>query len=255
MLKVFLADDEPWVLLGLKNLIDWGRSGFVICGEATDGVKAWERICRMKPDLVLSDIQMPGLTGLQMIEKLREAELDAEVVVVSGYSEFEYAQSALKLGCMDYLLKPVEEEALLDCLDKVRERISRRRSPWKPESTAPPADSGRLGEKAYQSERRLAQEIIRYIHAHFADINQTELAAQFCLSPSAVSQIIKKHSGKTYGEQLLDVRMQKAQELLRNSNDSIEAIAEKVGYHDYFYFLKVFKKAAGISPTEFRKML
>ena len=75
MYKVFLADDEPWVMLGIKNLIDWGEEGFIICGEATDGIKAWERICRLNPDLILADIQMPGMTGIELIEKIRQEKM------------------------------------------------------------------------------------------------------------------------------------------------------------------------------------
>lgn len=251
MYRVFLADDEPWVLLGLKNLIDWTKAGFVLCGEATDGIKAWERICHLKPDLILSDIQMPGLTGIQMIERLRENGLDAEVVVISGYSEFEYAQAALKLGCMDYLLKPVYEDVLLESLEKVKKRLEKRRLPGEdPEEKAQEAEGN-----AYLSEKRLAEEMLRYIQEHYGEVNQTQLADIFCLSPSAVSQLIRKYSGKTYSEQLLSVRIQKAQELLRNTSESIESIADQVGYHDYFYFVKVFKKATGISPTAFRKNL
>ena len=69
MYRVFLADDEPWILISLKNLIDWGECGFVICGEATDGIKAWERIVRTKPDLIISDIKMPGMDGIELIKK------------------------------------------------------------------------------------------------------------------------------------------------------------------------------------------
>lgn len=253
MYSVFLVDDEPWVLMGLKNLIDWGEAGFIICGEATDGKKAWERICHLKPDLILSDIQMPGLTGMQLIEKVRQAGIDAEVVIVSGYSEFEYARTALKLDCADYLLKPVYEDELIACLEQVKKRRA--------EQTAEP-DIGAETESeipaegnVYLNEKRVAQELLRYIQEHYADVNQTILADVFCLSASAVSQIIKKYTGRTYSEQLLDVRIQKAQELLRTSNESIESIAEKVGYNDYFYFVKVFKKAAGISPSVFRKQL
>ena len=76
MYRVFLADDEPWVLLGLKNMIDWRENNFVICGEATDGFKAWERICNTRPDLVISDIQMPGISGIELISRIRGGGMD-----------------------------------------------------------------------------------------------------------------------------------------------------------------------------------
>lgn len=245
MYRVFLADDEPWVLLGLKNLIDWGSCGFVICGEATDGNKAWERICHLSPDLVLSDIRMPGLDGLALITKIRDAGMDVAVVMISGYSEFEYAREALKLGCADYLLKPVYEEDLEACLKKIKGRLDAGKEKEEEEQE----------QDSYLSESKVAKEILQYIKEHYREVTQQKLAEVFCMSVSAVSQIIKKHTGKNYSEHLLDIRIKKAQKLLQTTNDSIESIAEQVGYSDYFYFTKVFKKAAGISPSAFRKNL
>lgn len=252
MYRVFLTDDEPWVLLGLKNLIDWSAEGFVICGEATDGMKAWERICRLQPDLILSDIQMPGLTGIELIERLRKEEMDTEVVFVSGYSEFEYARAGMRLGCAEYLLKPVYEEDLLEALEKVKKRLKKAQ----PEETAGSEAAVQEDEQTvWMSEKRMAEEMLHYIQEHYCELTQQQLADRFCMSSSAVSQLIKKHTGKTYSAHLLDLRIQKAQELLRLTDDSIAEVAEKVGYNDYFYFVKVFKKATGISPTAFRKKI
>ncbi|MDO4292890.1 MAG: response regulator [Eubacteriales bacterium] len=250
MYRVFLADDEPWVLLGLQNLIDWRESGFVICGEATDGVKAWERICNTKPDLIISDIQMPGLDGIELISRVREAKLDAEVVIISGYSEFEYARAGLQYGCADYLLKPVYEEELLSCLKKVEKRLNRRRLNEE-------GDGGTEteGERPWQSEGKTAQEMLVYLRKHYATVTQQLLAENFGMSVSAVSQIIKKNTGKSYSDHLLEARIQKAQQLLKDTDRSIEEIAEQVGYGDYFYFMKVFKKATGISPSAYRRSL
>ena len=249
MFRVFLADDEPWVLLGLKNLIDWREAGFVICGEATDGIKAWERICRLKPDLILSDIRMPGLSGIDLMKKIREEKIRSEIVFVSGYSDFEYARTGLQYGCADYLLKPVYEENLLQCLEKVVQRIEEAGGGENPKSLL------EENEKQYLPEARVAEEMLGYMQTHFREVTQQQLADDFSMSTSAVSQIIKKHTGKNYSDHLLDIRIKKAQEFLRSSNESIESIAEMTGYNDYFYFVKVFKKATGLSPSAFRKNL
>lgn len=251
MYRVFLADDEPWVLLGLKNMIDWRENSFVICGEATDGFKAWERICNTRPDLVFSDIQMPGLNGIELISRIREEGMDTEVVIISGYSEFEYAREGLKYGCADYLLKPVDEEELVSCLKKIREKLEQ-----KGKGDGHRTDEREeAGEEGWQSEFNLAQAMLRYMQENYAQVTQQQLAEEFNMSVSAVSQVIKRNTKKGYSDHLLSIRMQKAQELLRSSNDSIESIAEKVGYGDYFYFMKVFKKATGISPSAFRRNL
>lgn len=246
MYQVFLADDEPWVLLGLRNLIDWSAEGFVICGEATDGQKAWDRICRLEPDLILSDIQMPGLTGIELIEKIRENGMTTEVMFISGYSEFEYARAGMRLGCVEYLLKPIYSEDLLAALHKVRERLKKQAgADEEAKDTAP--------QHAYVSERRMAEQMLQYMQEHYSELTQQQLAQQFCMSPSAASQMIKKYTGKNYSAHLLDIRIQKAQELLQTTDESIAQIAERVGYNDYFYFVKVFKKATGISPSVYRK--
>lgn len=246
MYQVFLADDEPWVLISLKNLIDWGKYGFVICGEATDGVSAWERIQRMRPNLTISDIRMPGIDGIELIKKMRQEELESEVVIISGYSDFEYARSGLKYGCVDYLIKPVDEEELGACLEKVKQKLDKKFH------TATEKQEDQTG---YLSENRVLRELLQYMKLHFQDVTQQQLSDLVGLSTSSISQIIRKKTGKSYSEYLLEIRIQKAQELLSTTNESIEEIANQVGYNDYFYFIKVFKKATGISPSSYRKNL
>nr|WP_308628317.1 response regulator [uncultured Eisenbergiella sp.] len=246
MYRVFLADDEPWIVISLKNLIDWGEYGFLICGEATDGIKAWERIQRTKPDLILSDIKMPGMDGIELIQKVREERIPAEVAIISGYSDFEYARAGLKYGCTDYLIKPVDEEELISCLEKVKEKL---------DGIHGEAPKEEAEEDGYRSEGRLLKEILKYIRDNYRTVTQQQLAEEFGLGISSVSQMIKRRTGKSYSDHLLEIRICKAQELLRLTNDSIEDISEKVGYSDYFYFLKVFKKATGISPSAFRRNL
>ena len=106
MYHVFLADDEPWALMTLQNLIDWSDYGFAVSGEAEDGEQALERIIRTNPDLIISDIRMPGMDGLSLLQTIRDRGLGAEVLLVSGYTDFEYARKALQYGCAGYLVKP-----------------------------------------------------------------------------------------------------------------------------------------------------
>lgn len=107
-----LADDEGIILKGLKKLIDWKKLGIQILGEAGNGQEAFRLIEEKKPQLVVSDISMPGLSGLEMLRKIREQGLQTKVIFVSGYQEFSYAQEAVRYGAVDYLLKPVEKEEL-----------------------------------------------------------------------------------------------------------------------------------------------
>lgn len=119
MLSVLIADDEKKVGLLIKNLIEWERLGLNFLGLVQDGQSAYDIILRERPDIVITDIRMPKLTGLEMIEKVSMSGIKVHFIVVSGYRYFEYAQRALKYGVKDYLLKPIDEVELNKILEKV----------------------------------------------------------------------------------------------------------------------------------------
>ncbi|MBE6052938.1 MAG: response regulator [Clostridium sartagoforme] len=114
MLKVLIIDDEPYVREGLKHIVDWNENGFEICGEASDGDEGYSKILELKPDIILIDIQMPGKLGLDIIKDSKKNGVTGKFIVVSGYSNFEYAQKAIRYGVKDYLLKPIDEDELLN---------------------------------------------------------------------------------------------------------------------------------------------
>ncbi len=122
MLRVLLVDDEPFILQGLAVIIDWNKEGFEVVGKASNGLEALEFLRKEKVDLVIADIKMPEMTGLELLEKVRQEKLsDAYFVVLSGYSDFEYARRALQNECLDYMLKPVEQGELVNVLGRVRQ--------------------------------------------------------------------------------------------------------------------------------------
>ena len=120
MLRVLLVDDEPFIIQGLKILIDWEQEGFEIAGTAANGQEAYEFLQKEKVDLIIADIKMPVMTGLELQEVIRKENLsNAYFVILSGYADFEYARRALQNECTDYLLKPVDKEILLKLLNRV----------------------------------------------------------------------------------------------------------------------------------------
>ena len=127
MLKLLIVDDEHWIREGLKLTIDWKRYGIQVAGEAENGAKALLMIEENAPDIVISDIKMPTMDGLALMEELRKRGIRAKVIFISGFSDFAYAQQAVKLGAFDYLLKPIEEPALLDIVERCVLEIARER--------------------------------------------------------------------------------------------------------------------------------
>lgn len=242
MYQVLLIDDEPWALYGLKTLIDWEALGYRIAGEAENGLKAMELLKKGNIDVAISDIRMPGMDGIQLMETIQEEKLPVEVILVSGYSEFEYARKAVRYGAFDYLLKQVSAEELTDVLRRLSDALKGR------EQGAPDP----LKEGAHLS--HMMTEVMRDIDEGFPrDILLNELAKKYSISSGHLSNLIKKETGSTYTEHITRRRIEKAKELLKDDSLSILEVAEQVGYGDYFYFTKLFKRQTGLSPSKYRK--
>ena len=239
MYSVYIADDEMWVIVGLKKRIEKTGLPFQVVGEANNGVMALEEIEKKKPDILFTDIRMPGYNGLELLELLRKKELDTKVVLISGYAEFEYAQSAIRNGAYDYLLKPIDQDKLQTVLERILGDGS--------------TESGNVQELVAPSTIR---KIMDEIKEHYTEnITLTGLAEKYSISVSYLSELFKEHLQLSFSEYISSKRIQKAKELLADDSLSIEQIAEQTGYNDYFYFTKVFKKNTGISPSKYRKNL
>ena len=122
-MKILIIDDEPNVRAGVKVLIPWQAYQFEICGEGIDGIDGLEKIKKLEPDLVLIDIRMPGLSGLEVIEQARAYGFCGKIIITTGYSDFEYAQKAIHLGVSTYLLKPIDEDELIMAVEKIKYQI------------------------------------------------------------------------------------------------------------------------------------
>ena len=121
MYKLFLVDDEIWVIRGLMKMIPWEELGFEIVYTTTDSISALEKIALLKPDAVITDIRMASLNGLELLEQsLHMGKERPEFILISAYEEFEYAHKALKLGAFDYLIKPLKKAELVQVLEKLK---------------------------------------------------------------------------------------------------------------------------------------
>lgn len=240
MYNVLIADDETWVIFGLKRMIEKSGLPFRVIGETNDGVTTLEEVEKKKPDVLFSDIRMPGYTGLELLEHIQEKKLDVKVVFVSGYAEFTYAQKALSLGAVDYLLKPIKPDMMTTVLKKLEVKLA-----------------GKVQEEVIEQKEEkvpVIEQIITEIQEHYTEnITLTELAKKYGISVGYLSSLIKENVGLYYSDYVTARRIQKAKELLEDERLSMEQIAEQTGFRDHFYFIKVFKKHTGITPGKYRK--
>ncbi len=125
MIKVFLVEDEIIIRNAIKNSINWKREGYEFAGEASDGELAYPLIIKFKPDILITDIRMPFMDGLELSEAVKKELPDIKIIILSGYNDFDYAKKAISIGITDYLLKPVSAEKLLDAIGKVADQIKK----------------------------------------------------------------------------------------------------------------------------------
>ena len=222
MKKVLLVEDENLIRRGLKFQMDWTAVNCVVAGEAASGQEGLEQIQNLQPDIVITDIRMPDMDGLEMLAA-GQAECPFDAIIISGYSEFEYAQQAIHLGVSEYLLKPVDLNELRSCLQKL---VSRRQEGLANSESSIPSitsfDPANLN-------NRYAATMLQYIQQHYAEhISLTDLSQELNISCTHL----------------------KAVELQKQRNYKLYEIAELVGFSDYKYFNKVYKRYVGYAPNK-----
>ncbi len=248
--KVWLADDEPWILESLKRMLDWPSHGFEIVGESCNGLDAYRQMKHHRPDVAFIDIRMPGMNGIELIQKLYEEETGVCCVVASGYAEFEYARQAMHYGADGYILKPFRNEEISEVLQGLKNRLKREKQPEaiRPSDAITDTADSRPGDDTLRS-------IEQYIRGNFREpLTVQDISRQFFLHPNYLSSLFKREFGVNFTKFLNDIRMEHACSLLLNSRLSVREVAEQAGYKDYFYFAKMFKRHTGLTPTEYRSI-
>lgn len=247
MLRVLVVEDEELIRRGIVLAVDWAALDCVVVGEAANGEEALEAVKRCEPNLIITDLKMPRMDGLEMLRRLREEGNGAYVIILTAYDSFEYAQTALRLGAVDFLLKPFHDGDLEEAVSNLRRRLSASAG-GEAQAPSPLAELNQGGRSRY------VQEAMDYIGAHYNDpgISVGSIAQHLGLSEGHLSHLFKKETGNTVTNYLTRYRIHKAMELLRDCRAKVYQVAEQVGYRDITYFSATFKKYAGMSPSEYQ---
>jgi two-component system response regulator YesN len=378
MYTVLIVDDEPAILMGIHKTFDKIDLGFEVLWEVQSSKNAFDIICNQRPDVVVTDIRMPVINGIQLMKMTREQNIDTEFVVISGFEEFQYAKEALNVGAFGYLSKPIQREEVYELLMRLTaymeqkilgkdiriyediiykkinidslfpqklykyyqfafafsedENIKMTKQALSEENTNIIAitlgvnkrlfiintncdvtesfkdiyssssemvnislgisditenteDAANLIKQAeiasyssfiygshniykYTNNKNSLKKIynsikddsikniLDYIHVNYCDpnISLNKISETFYLNMAYCSVLFKKCTGMTYSEYLTSIRMTKACELLKDSTLSVEEVSYKIGYDDYFYFNRVFKKNIGITPANYKRL-
>lgn len=259
-LKVLVAEDETILRKGLILTTDWKALGMVVIAEADNGIDAQELALKLEPDILVTDIAMPGMDGLELIGILSDQLPDCECIIISGHAQFSYAQKALSYGVKGYILKPIDPKELMVVLSKAAKEIYNRKQ--EREKDLELEQLRELSERFLPTKvsttkdyrDQYIQKAITVIEQHYAEhLNVADIAEHMGLSERTLSNLFKERTGYTFLEYLTLYRMRMSTTLLQQKERQVGEVALMVGYKDYRYFCKIFKSCFGLTPLEFKK--
>lgn len=242
MWKVVAADDEGYIREALKKLINWEKMDCNLIEVLEDGQELIECIEKESPDIVITDIQMPEVNGLDVCKYLYETRPETQVIILTAYSNFDYAKSAIKYSACEYVLKIAIMDELTEALGKAIGKLLKLKKEVEKEEVAIP------------EQKTLLQQIEQYVEQNYkSKISLDEIADELHVNRSYLSRFYKNKTGVNLFDEILKLRIESAKEYLLKTDMKTYEVSEAVGFEDAGYFSKMFKKIMGVSPKEFRK--
>jgi YesN/AraC family two-component response regulator len=235
--RLIVIDDEKEISNGFARFFPWKDLGFTVVGQFQGARSALQFIEKNPVDVVVSDVLMPGMSGIDLAKELAETKPDPRplVILFSAYDEFEYAREALRYHCADYILKSAGYEELIRIFSRLREQMDRERK------IPPPADDDRI-----------IASIREYVRKNPARADLETASSLVYLSPAYVSRYFKLKTSMSFSDYLMKVRMELAGSLLADLQYKIYDVSFKVGYTNPENFARSFRKFFGVSPKEYR---
>lgn len=237
-MRLLIVEDEMRIRNGLVHLLSNINPSYQVVASAENGYEGILCARDFEPDVVISDIKMPKMDGLKMIEGIQALNLHPEFILLSGYAEFEYARKAIRLGITEYLLKPISVDALTETLYRIEKNLSAG-------TTAEPAQE----EPAYSA---VVADMTKTIHSQYGRLLRLDLFAEkYKMTPEYLSTMFTRETHMTFSNYLKSVRIEQAKLLLKNSDLKVYEVACRVGYPEQKYFSKVFHESVGVSAKQY----
>ena len=247
MFNALIVDDEPRTIEALSKNVDWRKSGVKNIYKANSMREAIAKMEQESIQIVICDIEMPNGSGLDFLEWSKANRDDLGFILVTCHPEFDYMRKAIQLKCDDYILKPINYDEFNLVLSKLVIRME--------EGNLTPKEQLEPEIEIIEStsERDVELEVKKYVKKHMLDaISITDIAEALHFNPQYLMRAFKKKTEMSIVEYITKVRIDKAKELLKETKLPVKEIAGMVGYTDYAYFTRVFKKETGLSPNQYR---
>ena len=246
MYQLLIVDDEVAIRNGICNYFPWHDLGFQVAGQCENGRQALEYCLSHSVDVILCDIKMPIMDGLELAQELHQRKLGINMVLLSGYREFEFARQALKYNIKHYILKPTKYEELAEVFVKIKDELDQERSP-QPGSGE---EDNHVKSAGYYD--KLIATVKSYITQNYPTATLEKASELVHINPNYLCKLFKNLTGENFSDFLLKIKMKEAAALLRDISYKTYQISELVGYSNPKNFTRTFKKYYGVTPREFR---
>ncbi|RED58636.1 response regulator transcription factor [Cohnella lupini] len=258
MIKLLIVDDEERIRNGLAAMVLSMGLCIEIEGLCGNGIQALEKVREWTGEdckIMITDIKMPMMDGMKLIEKVNEEAPEIHMILLSGYSEFQYAKHAIRNGVVEYLSKPVNRKELQATLVRIQKKELGGESG--DGALADKAEAAVEGEAPKGHRKHAVEEVIRLLESDLKEsFDLLALSEKVNLNPSYLSKLFKKETGKTITDYLMEARISKARRILEEYRDvKMYEVGSLVGYPDPMYFNKLFKKHVGMAPKEYQDSL
>lgn len=250
-MKILLVDDEMIVIEGIIANINFQDYKILEVATANSMEQAKVIIEQGGVDIVMCDIEMPNGSGLDLFTWVNSYNPSIVKLILTCHAEFHFAQQAISLSCQQYITKPATPEVLAKAVSSAVEQVEKNNAERKSRKLAEVYVNKMAGVKG--DEVSAVEQVHQYITNHIEEeLSVEELARMVYLSQNHLTRIFKKKYGKTIVEYIMEYRLSLAEEMLKNTNLTVTTVSAKIGYPDYVYFTKLFKKHSGYSPSAYR---
>lgn len=252
MIRVLIADDERLEREALADLVVRRFEHEAVIQTAENGRRAADTAILWEADLILMDIEMPGINGLDAARAVLKQRPECKVIFVTAYSLFQYAHEAMHLGACDYLLKPVDPDEAEAAIRRAIRQIEagRKLAELAPVAPEPAADTA----EAEDRNALVMAHVRRYMEDNYMfDLSLDSVSEILHISPAYLSAQFKKYQKMNFLDCLTELRINAAKQLLTDPLRSAAEVASMVGYEDASYFARAFKKRTGMTPTQYRR--
>ncbi len=256
MYNLLIVDDEPEIRQALSNYIPWQEMGYTVTDTAKNGKQALDYIMDNKVDVVLCDVKMPIMNGVELAKEIYNQNIKTKVIFLSAYREFDFVKKALLYGVEDYIVKPTKYQELLDVFKNITNKLAKefKNSSNKDTELSNHKDDN---EGSYNCSESFNDKIIttvkNAVRENYQTVSLKDSANKVHLSSSYLSKFFKEITGENYSDFVLRIKMEEAKKMLMDIDYCVYEVSEMLGYSNAKNFSRAFKSYTGKTPSEYRK--